>query len=126
MVDIETAIELALKYLGERHAAMGAKSAMDISKIIVDQAGVVETSFAWVLPWNDRRYLEHGDRRYDVDGRQPLVVLKCDGTVMILPTLTKAEYSRWNSTGPFGSIEHRIASLAEKLGYGEEQKLGPL
>ena len=90
------------------------------SNIAVDEKNIIETSFAWILPWNDRRYLETGERRFALLGNQPLVVLKADGTFMQLPILRfrSPEWIKWKSAGPHGTIEHRIAYLAEKLGYG--------
>ena len=111
MINRETAISLAQKWFKERSSEFP-----HISEAAVDEKNVVEASFAWVLPWNGRRYLETGDFRYEIQGQQPLVVLKGDGTVMLLPSLTKSEYARWKSQGFHGTIEHRIANLAEKLG----------
>ena len=81
----------------------------------VEESKIIEAPFAWILPWNDRRCLE-GDIRYYVAGHSPVVVLKSDGAVMYLPKLTPSECAKWKSTKLHGSIEDRIANLAEKLG----------
>lgn len=110
MIDRETALKVAQEWFTSRSS-----SAPHMPFAAVDEAKIIETSFAWILPWNDRRYLA-GDTRYSVEGHSPLVVLKRDGTAMYLPHLTASEHAKWKSTKLHGSIEDRIANLAEKLG----------
>jgi hypothetical protein len=115
MITRETAIELAQKYFKELPSP-----APHAAYIAVNRKRIVEVPFAWILPWNDRRYLETGDFRFQLQGNQPLVVLKSDGTVMRLPVLRfrGPDWVRFNSKGPHGTIEHRIAYLAEILEKG--------
>ncbi|HEY2584223.1 MAG TPA: YrhB domain-containing protein [Tepidisphaeraceae bacterium] len=110
MIDLTTAMGRALEYV------RGLGSAPHLLHAAIDDKQINETSFAWVFFWNDRRYLETGDGRYSIEGNQFLVVFKDDGKVMRLPTLTRAEYARLKSKGPHGTLEHRIAMLAERLG----------
>lgn len=118
MITFDAAKQIALKFLKDRHAAASGKTTVDIAKLIIDEKGIIETSFGWLLPFDDRRCLEEGDYRYQLAGNQPLVVLRRDGTVMTLPTLTRSEYEIYCSIGPHGSIEHRLICLAEKLRNG--------
>jgi hypothetical protein len=116
MITRETAIEVAQKYFQER-----VSSAPHMACVAVDEKKIIEASFAWILPWNDRRYLESGDFRFAIQGgHNPLVVLKEDGAVMRLPALwfKTAEWIRFNSKGPHGKIEHRIEYLAEIMRDG--------
>jgi hypothetical protein len=52
MIDRETAIELAQKWF-KNHSSSGPHMA----NAAVDEKNMLEASFAWILPWNDRRYL---------------------------------------------------------------------
>jgi hypothetical protein len=110
MINRETAIELAQKWF-KNATSLGPH----ISSAAVDEKNVIETSFAWILPWDDHRRLA-GDIRYGIDGHSPVVVLKSDGTAMWLPALTASERARWKSKELRGTIDHRIANLAENLG----------
>jgi len=110
MISRQTALYLAIEWFRKERSA-----APHMPFAAVDENRIIETSFAWILPWNDRRYLA-GDIRYLVTGHSPLVVLKSDGTVMRLPKLTPSERVKWKSREMYGSIENRIANLAEKLG----------
>lgn len=110
MINRETALQLAQEWFNKESS-----SAPHMPYAAVDEKNLIETSFAWILPWNDRRYLA-GDIRYLVNGHSPLVILKSDGRVMLLPMLTNNERARWKSKELHGSIEHRIANLAETLG----------
>jgi len=109
MINREAALQLAQEWFKNESS-----TAPHMPFAAVNENKIMETSFAWILPWNDRRYLA-GDIRYCVSGHSPLVVLKGDGSVMWLPQLTAAERARWKSKELHGSIEHRIANLAEKL-----------
>jgi hypothetical protein len=111
MITREIAIELAQKYFKESsitkpHMAYAA----------VDENNIVEASFGWILPWNGRPFLESGDFRFAIQGHCPLVVFKLDGRIIHLPTLNRGEKLKFKSKGFHGTIEHRIASLAETLG----------
>jgi hypothetical protein len=112
VINRESAINLAQQYFQE-----AARSLPHMSNAAVDEKNIVEASFAWILPWNDRRFFETGDVRFQIIGQHPLAVLRCDGTIMRLPALTKSEYIKYTSKGFRGTIGHRIMSLAEKLGY---------
>jgi len=106
--------EIAL-YLAQEWFRKQSSEALHMPFAAVKESEIVETPFAWILPWNDRRYLA-GDIRYCVSGHSPVVVLKSDAAVMYLPKLTPTERAKWKSKEMHGSIEDRIANLAEKLG----------
>ena len=113
MITRETAIALARDYFKQQ-----VSTRPHMANVDVHEKQIVEASFAWILPWNDRRFVENPQSPHQILGNKPLVVLKSDGAIMELPSLTKDEYVRWNSRGFHGAIEHRIANLAQKLGYG--------
>ena len=114
MIDRKTALQLAQQWFDS-----SAKTTVDMAFAAVDEKEIIEASIAWILPWNDRRYFE-GNSRYGIDGNNPLVVLKSDGTVMELPKLTASECEKWKTTKRNGTMEHRLANLAEKLGVKNE------
>ncbi len=112
MIDQEKATALAFNFVHERYQSI------DASAIMFDKDTIVETNFAWVLQWDDRRYLEGGDPRFCRTGQHPVVVLKSDGAAFRLPTLTQDEIKRLDSGGPFGSIQDRLSKLMTELGRG--------
>ena len=109
-LDRDRAIEQAQEWF-EEHSSL----APHMPFAAVDKSAIVEAPFGWILPWNDCRYLQ-GDIRYELQGHSPVVILKRGGSAMWLPKLTAAECTKWKSKQLYGSIEHRIANLAQKLG----------
>jgi hypothetical protein len=110
-IDLEGAIERTLKFVRVKYA----DSPIDMSKVCIDRKGIIETSLAWIVPWNDCRFIVGGEWEYAMQGVHPIVVFKHGGSAWRLPTLTKSEYARFKSKGPHGTMEHRLASLVQRL-----------
>jgi len=114
MIDVETAIRLALERQVARYENASELLRRCMPQFAIDRAAIRETPFAWILPWQDRRYLETGDIRHAVDGASPFVVMKESGEVSSLPSHKIQLLGRLCDAGGEDFIEERIAALTQR------------
>jgi len=107
MIDLEKAIELAVQFQQARY-----RSGLAVPQVAIDRKAISETAEAWILPWNDRRYLETGT--HGVDGASPLAVLKETGEVMPLWKLIAATDGGASAEEDRLRAE-RVAALEERV-----------
>lgn len=103
MIDLTEAKRIALAYLATIRSTTG----LPIHFMIIDQL-ITDESWGWVIPYNDRRYVEGGDWMFKLYGNFPLAVVRATGAVHSLVYLHGRE-----------RLEDAIRKLAAELEAGD-------
>jgi hypothetical protein len=79
MIDRDNAKRIAYEFI------RGDGTNPDLAHVVIIEKSIREEPFGWVFFWNDKRFVDTGNRRYALCGNQPVVVLRTNGEALYLP-----------------------------------------